>query len=334
MSGRSSGVEHNLAKVGVEGSNPFARSNFPPGSTGLASRVFALPSGRSQIPPAGARMTKAEVLDDPLAAPRALAIEGGHNLRDMGGYRTRSGRRLKWGMLYRSGAISNLTSTSREALRRLGIMAICDFRTPHERERVPMDWYAGRMSATTPRNAASASAACKASSPKAGISQARCAMRCTPSTASCLSNRPGYRQLFHLLSTGHVPLLFNCAAGKDRTGLAAALILDALDVPRETIEHDYTLTNQVIGELETTMRRDFGYAGLATLPREEYSRCWKRIRSISASPSARSAKTWQHWPVSARRAWRGRDGAGEDPRSAAGGLTACPCRLWRSLNCN
>ena len=29
LSGRSSGVEHDLAKVGVEGSNPFARSNFP-----------------------------------------------------------------------------------------------------------------------------------------------------------------------------------------------------------------------------------------------------------------------------------------------------------------
>jgi len=216
-------------------------------------------------------MTKAEVLDDPLAVPRALPVEGGHNLRDMGGYLTRGGKRVKWGVLYRSGAISNLTSSSREAMRRLGIVAICDLRTPHERDRMPMDWHVGQDVGYH---------ACEL-----GISIGNLqrfiaqgghrpgAMR--DAMHGIYRNLPfeqakGYRQLFHLLSTGHVPLLFNCSAGKDRTGLAAALILYALDVPRETIEHDYTLTNQVIGELETMMRRDSGYAGLATLPREEY----------------------------------------------------------------
>ena len=216
-------------------------------------------------------MTKAEVLDDPLAAPRALAIEGGHNLRDMGGYRTRSGRRLKWGVLYRSGAISNLTSTSREALRRLGIMAICDFRTPHERERVPMDWHAGQNVGYHASELGISIGSLQSFIAQGGHQPGamRDAMHAIYRKLP-FEQAGSYRQLFHLLSTGRVPLLFNCAAGKDRTGLAAALILYALDVPRETIEHDYTLTNQVIEELETTMRHDSGYAGLATLPREEY----------------------------------------------------------------
>jgi len=216
-------------------------------------------------------MTKVEVLDDPLAAPRALPIEGGHNLRDMGGYRTRSGRRLKWGVLYRSGAIGNLTSASREALRRLGIMEICDFRTPHERERVPMDWHAGQNVGYH-----ASELGISIGSLQSFIAQSwhqpgamRDAMHSIYRKLPFEQAR-SYRQLLHLLSTGRVPLLFNCSAGKDRTGLAAALILYMLDVPRETIEHDYTLTNQAIDGLEQMMLGDPGYSGLSTLPREAY----------------------------------------------------------------
>jgi protein-tyrosine phosphatase len=48
------------------------------------------------------------------------------------------------------------------------------------------------------------------------------------------------------LAAGEVPLVFNCAAGKDRAGTAAALILSALGVPRETVVDDYVLTNRVV----------------------------------------------------------------------------------------
>jgi len=52
-----------------------------------------------------------------------------------------------------------------------------------------------------------------------------------------------YRRVFAELLAGHAPLAFNCAAGKDRTGVAAALLLTALGVPRETVIADYLLTN-------------------------------------------------------------------------------------------
>lgn len=50
--------------------------------------------------------------------------------------------------------------------------------------------------------------------------------------------------MFAALLEGDTPLAFNCSAGKDRTGLAAALILTALGVPRETIIEDYLLSNR------------------------------------------------------------------------------------------
>jgi protein-tyrosine phosphatase len=55
-----------------------------------------------------------------------------------------------------------------------------------------------------------------------------------------------YRRFFHLLLETERPLVIHCAAGKDRTGVGCALVLDALGVPRETIFADYELTNVVV----------------------------------------------------------------------------------------
>jgi protein-tyrosine phosphatase len=52
--------------------------------------------------------------------------------------------------------------------------------------------------------------------------------------------------MFSELLAGHAPLAFNCNAGKDRTGIAAALLLTALGVPRATIIEDYLLTNRYL----------------------------------------------------------------------------------------
>jgi protein-tyrosine phosphatase len=57
---------------------------------------------------------------------------------------------------------------------------------------------------------------------------------------------PEYRVIVHELLEGHAPLLLHCTAGKDRSGVASALILAALGVPRATILRDYELTNQLL----------------------------------------------------------------------------------------
>src|SRR5436309_1967722 len=53
-----------------------------------------------------------------------------------------------------------------------------------------------------------------------------------------------FRRMFSELLAGRAPLVFNCTAGKDRTGVAAALLLTALGVPRESVVQDYLLTNR------------------------------------------------------------------------------------------
>src|SRR6516165_11019553 len=52
-----------------------------------------------------------------------------------------------------------------------------------------------------------------------------------------------YRELFLRVADGALPLLFHCSVGKDRTGIAAALLLELLGVPRATIIEDYLLTD-------------------------------------------------------------------------------------------
>src|SRR3546814_18219400 len=50
---------------------------------------------------------------------------------------------------------------------------------------------------------------------------------------------PAYREMFSQLAAGELPMVINCTAGKDRPGVAAALVLTALDVPRDITIQDY-----------------------------------------------------------------------------------------------
>ena len=78
-----------------------------------------------------------------------------------------------------------------------------------------------------------------------------------------------YTAMFRYLGAGKVPLAFNCSAGKDRTGLGAALILDALGVPRATILADYALSDRIVdyrAELQNDAKTNKSAAMLAQLP--------------------------------------------------------------------
>jgi protein-tyrosine phosphatase len=196
--------------------------------------------------------------------PRSLPIEGGHNLRDLGGYPTEDGRQLKWHTLYRAGAIYGLPPESRTALRELGILAICDLRTPHERAHRPMDWHDG-LDIHYYGGVKLESGASLEQMLTAGLTlQDHMRQRMLGIYRSLpFEQAPSYRHLFALLAAGRVPLLFNCSAGKDRTGVAAALLLTALGVPRETILEDYLLSNEWAAGLQVMMaERSPAYAAL------------------------------------------------------------------------
>lgn len=175
-----------------------------------------------------------------------LPLEGGFNLRDMGGYATADGRRVRRGVLFRSGMMSMLTDADEAHLAALGIATVCDLRRPGERKRDPTRWCepAGVFYWTRDHDASSGVLAELLSGALPTAAGVRAAM-ISVYREILVDHAPSYRFLFERLTGGHVPLLFNCSAGKDRTGVGAALILSALGVPRETIYEDYLLTNRL-----------------------------------------------------------------------------------------
>jgi len=178
---------------------------------------------------------------------RVLPLEGGRNFRDLGGYRAADGRQVKWGVLFRSGSLVGLTRADWEYLLARGVRALCDFRSTRERETEPVplseyptvsywarDYHTSFADLRTlMRNGFGTGVA------------ARQAML-TGYRELPFDQATGYRQLFAYLKSGRIPLVFNCSAGKDRAGTAAALVLSALGVPRDIVVEDFALTNQVL----------------------------------------------------------------------------------------
>jgi protein-tyrosine phosphatase len=196
--------------------------------------------------PLGAREPAVAIPQPPVASPhqRVLPLQGGQNFRDLGGYRTAEGRTVRWGLLYRSGSMHNLTDADYAYLGRLGIHVVCDFRAREERQVEPANWPAGKA----PRILADDYSMQTLSGGNLDMTkmtpqQARGALAIMyPRILTQFNGQ--YRRMFGELLAGNAPLAFNCSAGKDRTGVAAALLLTALGVPRETVIQDYLLSNK------------------------------------------------------------------------------------------
>jgi protein-tyrosine phosphatase len=202
------------------------------------------------------------------AHERLLPLQGGRNFRDLGGYRTLDGRHVKWGVLFRSGSMHGLTPADYAYLEKLGIRVVCDLRDNGERAAEPVAW----PGPAAPRVLSDDYHLDMAlSMPKGDLAhatgeQARAALAASY-PALLVQFNGQFRRMFGELLADHVPLAFNCTAGKDRTGIAAALILTALGVPRQTIIEDYLLTNRYLDGSKVVSANP-AYAALAKLPPE------------------------------------------------------------------
>jgi protein-tyrosine phosphatase len=174
---------------------------------------------------------------------RLVALEGGQNFRDMGGYGTADGRSVKWRVLYRSGSMHHLTGEDLATLRDLGIQTIVDLRSTNEREREPLgeaDGFAPvvfadpYVFATSQLGQALPSSGMEAEHARGAFERAY--------THIPYQFAKQFRDIFSQLLDGKVPIVINCSGGKDRTGVAAALVLTALGVPREAVVEDYLLS--------------------------------------------------------------------------------------------
>jgi protein-tyrosine phosphatase len=184
----------------------------------------------------------------PVAAPahtRVLPLQGGRNFRDLGGYRTADGRMVKWGLLYRSGEMHDLTPADYSYLQKRGIRTVCDFRDTAERTREPTLWPAGQKPKVLSDDYTLDVNAMKLPGDPSTWTHEQVVTAMTATYPQLLDQFNGqYARMFAELLAGDAPLAFHCTAGKDRTGVAAALLLTALGVPRATIVEDYLLSNQ------------------------------------------------------------------------------------------
>lgn len=174
---------------------------------------------------------------------RSLALTGASNFRDLGGYPAAQGRRVRWRRLFRSDHLGGLTPQDRRALESLGLARSIDLRQPEESAHQPYDLPGVRRHALPIHPWVMR---------QLGDWPAQRPLPTAPEMAALM--RETYRHfirhdgahfaalLAHLLQD-EGPTVFHCTAGKDRTGLAAALTLLALGVPREHIMQDYLLTN-------------------------------------------------------------------------------------------
>lgn len=173
----------------------------------------------------------------------SYTFNGVVNFRDFGGHATRDGKRVVTGKLFRSAHYHAVTEEDIAALDALGVKLLIDLRQQHEREQHPNRWAPPRTVFHYPAEPP-APAATNAERPEQTAEHGRQAMRAAyaryPYEARFIAL---FRDLFEGLADEGGPVIVHCTAGKDRTGLACALVLDALGVDMETIVADYLLTN-------------------------------------------------------------------------------------------
>ncbi|MCC8146505.1 MAG: tyrosine-protein phosphatase [Bacteroidales bacterium] len=178
---------------------------------------------------------------------RHLPLEGGYNFRDLGGYPTADGRMVKWNTVFRADDLGTLTENDLEYLAGIPLVSIVDFRGAIEMEKAPdlipvsvkevynYSIMPGNMDVTQMQV----------------LSETIPMEKLMEKVYTLLVTDPEiidqYRKFFALLQNSeNTPLLFHCSAGKDRTGMAAALFLLSLGVDEETVIEDYLLSNKYV----------------------------------------------------------------------------------------
>jgi protein-tyrosine phosphatase len=183
---------------------------------------------------------------------RILALEGVANFRDYGDYATAAGSRIHPGRLYRSASHSQATDADLETIDGLGIAVVVDLRRPVERQRAPSRRPAGFKGQVI----ATEIGADEADDPwwsfvaSSDLSEAAFRdyligyYRDAPFDPKHVDV---FARYFSALGETEGAVLIHCAAGKDRTGILAALTHHLIGVADDDLVADYLLTNEAIG---------------------------------------------------------------------------------------
>jgi protein-tyrosine phosphatase len=175
---------------------------------------------------------------------RILPLDGTLNARDLGGYASADGKHVKWGAIFRTGDLNELTDADLHYFEQIPVKTIVDFRDSSEvasaPDKIPASLVNRFYLPIQPGNVIDWD-------------------KITPEISSQIlievnkllvtDFQAEYKAFFEILmNENNVPLLFHCSAGKDRTGFGSALFLASLGVDKETIIEDYLLSKKYVEE--------------------------------------------------------------------------------------
>ena len=220
---------------------------------------------------------------------RHVPLEGNLNLRDLGGYASALGGTVRPGCLFRSDELHALTDADLEVIAALGVRVLFDLRNDAERTLRPNRLWDGvevheRETPSHEPTSAGRTLADDIISGWVGVPDDDDFAGVYIDLITRLA--PELRRIVELAAQSvERPLLFHCAAGKDRTGIAAAVLLGLLGVPDETILDDYELT--------TTYSTPKRYAEVAELV-EQHGANAEHVRTFISARRPVLAKSLAH----------------------------------------
>lgn len=180
---------------------------------------------------------------------REHALEGSVNFRDLGGLETRDGHAVRRGTFFRSDALARLTEADLEQLRELGIATMVDLRTDDELRRYgvsPLREHGVRhvhLPLLEQTN--------EPEEFEPDLSLGDLYIRMLERASARV------RMLFEAFAdAGNLPAVVHCTAGKDRTGLTVALVLQLLGVDESSIVADYAMTDRNMARLIESRREE------------------------------------------------------------------------------
>jgi protein-tyrosine phosphatase len=184
---------------------------------------------------------------------RTLPLEGCVNFRDLGGYETRDGRVVGWRRLFRADGLNRLTGADRDLLTQLELATVIDLRTTleaEERGRFPVDEVPVRYVDLPLTDVLPA--------PEELPDWGEASYVASRYARMVSEGAPVLTQAIEVLaSTGSLPAVVHCSAGKDRTGVLSAIVLAFLDVPDETIVEDYALSAVAMDRLLDRLKAEY-----------------------------------------------------------------------------
>lgn len=168
------------------------------------------------------------------------------NFRDFGGYPTKDGKNVKKGIFYRGGSYRDLTDSDRKYIQSLNIKNLHDYR---EEQELDTDERQHELAENAHIISASAYLGGFESDEEAEFDELTSDSMIEFYEQIPFGN-PAYKNVFKVLQEDNaVPYLHNCTAGKDRTGLASALILTALNVDYHIVMSDYMKSMNAYNEI-------------------------------------------------------------------------------------